>query len=260
MPFNLADFIEAFDTPDWLTHNSAWIYRYTRWCRCLRCCCAPRVFVELGTFRGDSFMSFCQAVAKMGTGTQCTAVDTWECGMRMPVFIRRRFIRSLRRITTRVMGIFRGCTRPLFRCRSEGYFPTDPLICCTSTAFTPTRRSSTTTIRGCQNSPAGAWCCSMIRIIRERGFGVWQLWDEISQGKTAFQRDLWLRPGHPSPWAAKSRRPFLEFLAQLNADHITHPAAIFRPRAIASKLMRDQHDAGVEDPRRPGNGQSMRAK
>lgn len=38
----------------------------------------PRLFVELGTDRGESYFAFCQSVAENKTGTRCFAVDTWR--------------------------------------------------------------------------------------------------------------------------------------------------------------------------------------
>lgn len=37
----------------------------------------PRLLVELGTERGESYFAFCQSVAENETGTRCFAVDTW---------------------------------------------------------------------------------------------------------------------------------------------------------------------------------------
>ena len=38
----------------------------------------PRLLVELGTDRGESYFAFCQSAAENGTGTQCFAIDTWR--------------------------------------------------------------------------------------------------------------------------------------------------------------------------------------
>ncbi|MFG1371141.1 class I SAM-dependent methyltransferase [Xanthobacter oligotrophicus] len=38
----------------------------------------PRILVELGTYRGMSFLAFCQSVVASGTDTHAYAVDSWE--------------------------------------------------------------------------------------------------------------------------------------------------------------------------------------
>lgn len=38
----------------------------------------PRQYVELGTYKGDSYCAFCQAVVEFGLDCKTHAVDTWE--------------------------------------------------------------------------------------------------------------------------------------------------------------------------------------
>ena len=62
---------KSLQTPDaWIGHLpfAAWLTQEVK----------PKVFVELGTHTGNSYFSFCQAVAENDLPTKCFAVDTWQ--------------------------------------------------------------------------------------------------------------------------------------------------------------------------------------
>jgi GT2 family glycosyltransferase len=63
--------------PDHLTDNDSWHghISFAFWCIAKL---QPRVFVELGTQKGDSYCAFCQAVEYSKAATLCYAVDSWR--------------------------------------------------------------------------------------------------------------------------------------------------------------------------------------
>ncbi len=67
----------VLDVPDRLSQVSSWHSHipFAFWCvEALR----PRVLVELGTHRGDSYCAFCQAVDRLAVPCACYAIDTWK--------------------------------------------------------------------------------------------------------------------------------------------------------------------------------------
>ncbi|HEY7515629.1 MAG TPA: class I SAM-dependent methyltransferase, partial [Vicinamibacteria bacterium] len=67
----------VLDPPERLTDVASWHSHipFAFWCiEQLR----PRVFVELGTHRGDSYCAFCQAVSRLALPTASYAIDTWQ--------------------------------------------------------------------------------------------------------------------------------------------------------------------------------------
>jgi SAM-dependent methyltransferase len=57
--------------------DSAW-WGHVPFAHWLMCAVRARLFVELGTYTGVSYTAFCQAVERCNLGTRCFAVDTWK--------------------------------------------------------------------------------------------------------------------------------------------------------------------------------------
>ena len=69
--------VAARAQPERLTNIEGW-HEHIPFAFALIALARPSVLVELGTHKGDSFCAFCQAVAELGAGTRCFAVDTWQ--------------------------------------------------------------------------------------------------------------------------------------------------------------------------------------
>ena len=75
--FNPLEFPLALSQSQRLTEVTSW-HEHIPFAFALIDMIRPSVFVELGTHKGDSYCTFCQAVDVLGLPTRCYAVDTWE--------------------------------------------------------------------------------------------------------------------------------------------------------------------------------------
>jgi Methyltransferase domain len=66
----------VFQTPRRLTDIDAW-HLHLPFAFLIVTLLRPKVLVELGTHKGDSYCAFCQAVDELSLETACFAVDTW---------------------------------------------------------------------------------------------------------------------------------------------------------------------------------------
>lgn len=67
----------VYDDPRWISDTSAWV-KHIPFAFLLVDLLRPRLIVELGAHKGDSYCAFCQAVELLKVDCRCVAVDTWE--------------------------------------------------------------------------------------------------------------------------------------------------------------------------------------
>ena len=77
MSFNPLNYPICFSKPERLTDVTSW-HEHIPFAFTIMQMMKPKIFVELGTHKGDSYCAFCQAVNLLGLNTACYAVDTWE--------------------------------------------------------------------------------------------------------------------------------------------------------------------------------------
>jgi GT2 family glycosyltransferase len=148
----------------------------------------PATLVELGTHSGNSFFAFCQALDALCPGARAFAVDTWR-GDEHAGHYGEEVFADVSRFNTAHFAQFSTLIRSTFD-EARGYFPDggaeggiDLLHIDGLHSYEAVRHDFDT------------WASALSRRavvlfhdinVRERGFGVWRLWEELARQYPAF--------------------------------------------------------------------------
>ena len=214
MSFVLTDFPEAFARPFRVSPLSAWL-EYVPLAPILIKLLQPRVFVELGTHAGDSYLAFCHAVRTLQTPTQCTAIDTWQGDAHTGVY-GPEVLRDLKVVHDANFAGFSRLLPSSFDAAAPGFAAgsIDLLHIDGMHTYEAIRHDYQTWLP--KLSPRGV---VLLHDTAERkdDYGVWRLWEEIAPGKPSAN----IPYGHGLGIlcvGAEVPAAFLDFLQALNTD------------------------------------------
>lgn len=163
-------------SPDFFEEHSAWRGHlpFADW---LIRELSPKLFVELGTHFGHSYFSFCQSIAINQTTTQCYAVDTWQGDEHAGSYEDAVFLGVQAYNQDRFKG-FSQLMRMTFD-DAAAYFSDasiDLLHIDGLHTYEAVRHDFETWL---PKLAPGAVVLFHDTCVRERGFGVWRLWEEL---------------------------------------------------------------------------------
>jgi glycosyltransferase involved in cell wall biosynthesis len=173
----------SFWSPDYIC-QSAWIEHapFAFWiCDVLR----PRCFVELGTHYGYSYFAFCQAIDRLALSTAAYAVDTWQ-GDEHAGFYDENVFQTVEEENTEKYAAFSRLIRSTFDEALQNFEDRSvDLLHVDGRHFYGDVKHDFESWR--PKLSDNAIVLFHDTSVRERGFGVWQFFEELSATHPAFQ-------------------------------------------------------------------------
>lgn len=140
----------------------------------------PKVFVELGTYYGVSYCAFCQAVKELNLDTRCYALDTWQGDGITWSYDMNEVLEDLGKHHDPLYGAFSRLTRSTFD-DALNSFEDEEIDLLHIDGFHPYESVK---------HDYETWLPKMSRRgvilfhdinVRQKDYGVWMLWNEVSQ-------------------------------------------------------------------------------
>ena len=144
----------------------------------------PKQIVELGSYKGDSYLAICQAVTQFDLSCKCSAVDTWEGDSHVGSYGDEIFD-SLRTYHDVRYASFSRLQRMLFEDAVDTYDDASIDLLHIDGLHTYEAVKADFEMWLPKMSSRGVILFHDVAV-RERGFGVWKLWEEISENYPSF--------------------------------------------------------------------------
>ena len=183
--FNPLHYPLALANPTWITDAHGWI-AHAPFAMTLIQMLRPRTFVELGTYKGDSYCAFCQAVAIVGADTRCFAIDSWRGDDHTGHYDGERLLQSLRAYHDPHYGKFSTLIQSDFDAAVAGFADgsIDLLHIDGCHTYDAVRHDYQTWKPKLSERAVVLFHDTQMR---ELDFGVWRFWAEISRDRPHFE-------------------------------------------------------------------------